>query len=69
MPCAARLIRRVKDARGWNYVVEFPEKVRFPGEDQPKGSVWFNVNKETTEGEAEDSAWEYFVEVQRRLAR
>ena len=49
--------------------MRFPEALRFPGEDGPKATVWFNVNKEGSEGGAEEAAWEYFQEVQKRFAR
>ena len=56
-------MERVKNDRGYNYVVRFPEKIRFEGEEKPKASVWFNVNHEGTPGEAKEAAWQYFKEV------
>ena len=56
MPCPALILKKEKNDRGFNYVVQFPEKVRFPNEEQPKQTVWFNVNREGSEGEAEDAA-------------
>ena len=69
LTCAAHMIRRVKDERGYNYVIEFPRAILFTDSDQHKKSVWFNVNKEEHAGDAERAAWDYFVEVQRRFAR
>ena len=64
-----KLHKRKKDTRGFNYVVRFPHKIRLGDEREPRATVWFNVNKEGTDGGAEEAAWNYFVEVQRRYAR
>ena len=68
-PFPACGIERRKDPRGFNYIVRWPDKLRFEGEAGEKESVWFNVNKESYPGEAEEACWEYFQEVQRRYAR
>ena len=69
LPCPAKSLERVRDDRGFNFVIRFFFPVKFPGEARPKSTVWFNVNHETTEGDAEDASWEYFKEVQRRYAQ
>jgi hypothetical protein len=68
-PFPACGIERRKDERGYNYIVRWPGKLRFEGEPGEKETVWFNVNKETYAGEAEEACWEYFQEVQKRYAR
>ena len=68
-PFPACGIERRKDEQGYNYIVRWPGKLRFEGEPGEKETVWFNVNKETYAGEAEEACWEYFQEVQKRYAR
>ena len=68
-PFPACGIERRKDERGFNYIDRWPRKLKFEGDSKEKETVWFNANKETYEGEAEEACWEYFQEVQRRYAR
>jgi len=68
-PFPACGIERRKDERGFNYVIRWPRKLKFEGDSKEKETVWFNANKETYEGEAEEACWEYFQEVQRCYAR
>ena len=64
-PFPACGIERRKDERGFSYVVRWPRKLRFEGDPRGKETMWFNANKETYEGEAEEACWEYFQEVQK----
>ena len=68
-PFPARGIERRKDERGYNYIVRWPGKLRFEGETGEKETVWFNVNKETYAGEAEEACWEYFHRRFRSVSR
>jgi len=59
-PFPACGIERRKDERGFNYLIRWPRRLKFVGDQREKETMWFNANKETYEGEAEEACWDYF---------